>query len=324
VSTTAAETLGTTIVTQTTPAPERMEEFAAWQRETSEAVAGFPGFIRQAVLPPNPPTQEDWVILQHFADRPSAVAWLRSDARARRVAAVQPLVSGRDDVHLITSNGQDEVPSPVSAVISTRVVPGQEAAYRAWETRIVAAQARAPGFQGYRLEPPIPELQEDWLAIVTFASEAHLQAWLASPERAALLAEAEPFTEEFHTRIARTGFDYWFGSAGPGVVATAAPAPAWKQNMVVLLMLYPVVFLFGYFVQVPWLQQRGGLPFPVALFVGNLASVLLLNLLVPWASQRFGWWLQPATAHAGRTNVSGALILAALYAVMILLFTLAF
>jgi antibiotic biosynthesis monooxygenase (ABM) superfamily enzyme len=112
-----------------------------------------------------------------------------------------------------------------------------------------AAQARAPGFQGYRFEPPIPGVQDHWLAILRFDTEATLQAWLNSPERQKLLREAAPFTEEFHARIARTGFDQWFQVPTAGL----PPVPAWKQNMLVLLMLYPVVFLFGYFVQNPLL-----------------------------------------------------------------------
>jgi antibiotic biosynthesis monooxygenase (ABM) superfamily enzyme len=310
----AEEVAGTTIVTQTTPLPDRLEEFAAWQRGMSEAIAGFPGFLRQAMIPPHPPTQVDWVILQHFTNRDSAIAWLRSAARAERLAQVQSLVQGRDDVHLVAGNASDELPSPVSVVISTLVKPGQEAAYRTWERRMTAAQARAPGFQGYRLEAPIPGLQEDWLAMVTFASDAHLQAWLGSAERARLLAEAEAFTDEFHTRIARTGFNHWFD----GGRINAAPVPAWKQNMTVLLLLYPVVFLFGFFVQAPWLQGRAGLPFPVALFLGNVVSVLLLNYLVPWASQRFGWWLCSAEP---RTGLAGTGLLLALYGAMILAFT---
>jgi hypothetical protein len=36
---------------------------------------------------------------------------------------------------------------------------------------------------------------------------------------------------------------------------------AWKQNMIVLLLLYPVVFLFGLWVQTPILIGKAGLPF---------------------------------------------------------------
>ena len=120
------------------------------------------------------------------------------------------MLVGRDDIHIVQDGGEGVLPSPVSAVISTRIKPGQEAAYRAWEQRIAAAQSKAPGFQGYRFEPPVPGVQDDWLAIVRFDTEANLQAWLDSPERHKLLREAEAFTEEFHARIARTGFDQWF------------------------------------------------------------------------------------------------------------------
>ena len=170
---------GTTIVTQTTPLPDRVVEFAEWQRRMNEAIACVPGFLRQAVIPPHPPTQVDWVILQHFANRDAAVAWLHSSVRAERLAEVQSLIQGRDDVHLVSGAAVEAPPAPVSLVVSTQVKPGQEAAFRAWERRMTLAQARAPGFQGYRLEPPIPGLQEDWLAILTFAAETDLidPAW---------------------------------------------------------------------------------------------------------------------------------------------------
>jgi antibiotic biosynthesis monooxygenase (ABM) superfamily enzyme len=204
----------------------------------------------------------------------------------------------------------------VSAVISTRIKPGQEDAYRAWERRIAAAQLRARGFQGYRLEPPTPGVQDDWLAIVRFDSEANLQAWLDSPERRKLIEDADAFTEEFHARIARTGFDQWFSSAATGRVAI----PAWKQNMIVVLMLYPIVFLFSTFVATPLLLNRLHLPFAIALFIGNVVSVVLLNYLVPWASNRFTWWLQPSSRTAGQIEISSTLLLIALYILMNLAF----
>ena len=120
----------------------------------------------------------------------------------------------------------------------------------------------------------MPGVQDDWLAILRFDTEANLQAWLDSPERQKLLREAEAFTEEFHARIVRTGFDQWF----PVPAAGASPPAVWKQNMLVLLMLYPVVFLFGLSVQTPLLIGRAGLPFAVALFIGNVASVAAAQL----------------------------------------------
>src|SRR5262245_36795474 len=305
-----------TIVTQTRVRPESAEAFARWQDETSTIVAKVPGFITQTVMPPSPPAQDDWVILQRFASTAAATAWLNSDERLQRIDGVASMLVGRDDIHIVKDGDAGVLPAPVSAVISTRVKPGQENAYRAWEQRIAAAQAKARGFQGYRFEPPVPGVQEDWLAIVRFDSEANLQAWLDSPERQNLLREAEPFTEEFHARIARTGFDQWFQLPTDG-----APAPAaWKMNMIVLLMLYPVVFLFGLTVQTPLLSGRMGLPFAIALFIGNVASVLILNYLVPWTSTGFGWWLNPTGARRRLIDMAGAALIIALYVVTVLAF----
>jgi uncharacterized protein len=307
---------GVTIVTQTRVRPESAEAFARWQQETSAVIAGFPGFMKQTVMPPSPPAQVDWVILQRFASTEAALAWLNSEQRLKRVEDAASMFIGRDDINIVNDGGTGVLPSPVSAVISTRIKPGQESAYRAWEQRIAAAQSKAPGFQGYRFEPPIPGVQDNWLAILRFDTEANLQAWLDSPERHKLLREATPFTEEFHARIVRTGFDQWFPVPAAGV----QPPAAWKQNMLVLLMLYPVVFLFGHFVQTPFLSGRAALPFAVALFIGNVASVLLLNYLVPRTSNRFAWWLQPVGGNVRRIDLAGTALVVALYAAMVLAF----
>jgi uncharacterized protein len=304
-----------TIVTQTRVRPDSAERFARWQKETSSTVEHFPGFIEQTVMPPSPPAQIDWVILQRFVSADAALAWLRSEQRLKRIHDAAPMLVGHDDINIVRDGGAGVLPSPVSAVISTRIKPGQESAYRAWEQRIAAAQSKAPGFQGYRFEPPVPGVQDNWLAILRFDTEANLQAWLDSPERHKLLQEAEPFTEEFHARIVRSGFDQWF----PTPAAGAAPPPVWKMNMLVLLMLYPVVFLFGYFVQTPFLTGRG-LPFAIALFIGNIASVLLLTYLVPWSSGLFSWWLQAAPARRRWIDTAGIAALLVLYGLMVLAF----
>ena len=308
----AVETV--TIVTQTRVRPDAAAAFAAWQEATSRVVAAFPGFLEQTVLPPSPPQQVDWVILQRFRSAAQALAWLNSPERLKRVEGIAALLLGRDDVHVVKDGERGVMPAPVSVVISTRLKPGQEAAYRRWEQRIATAQTKAAGFQGYRFEPPVPGVQDDWLSILRFDTEAHLQAWLDSPERHALLKEAEAFTEQFRARVVRTGFDQWFPPAAGG----AAAIPAWKMNMVVLLLLYPIVFLFGLYVQAPLLSGKLALPFAIALFIGNVASILVLNYAVPWTCRGLGWWLG---AKQTPRQLAGTALLVALYGAMVLLFT---
>jgi uncharacterized protein len=311
----AAGTGTVTIVVQTRVRPENDAAFAAWQVEIGGIVAEFPGFIEQTVMQPSPPAQVDWVILQRFVDKDAAVAWLNSEQRQKRLEAAATMLVGRDDVHIVIDGSGGVLPGPVSAVMSTRVKPAKESAHRAWARRIAAAQSKAPGFQGHRFEAPIPGVQDHWLSIVRFDTEGNLQAWLASQERQKLLPEASDFTEEFSVRIVRTGFDQWF----PAKAGHTRPG-AWKQNMLVLLLLYPVVFLLSTFVQAPLLTGRAGLPFAVALFIANAVSVVLLSYLVPWTSRWFLWWLELEGPNNRRLQVGGTVLVIALYSLMLAAF----
>ena len=129
-------------------------------------------------------------------------------------------------------------------------------------------------------------IQDDWTTMLRFDSDDHLEAWMNSEQRKQLLRETPNFSDEFHTRKIRSGFDPWFTKDG------GEPPASWKVNMIVLLTLYPTVFLFGFFISTP-LLTRNGVPFWLALFLGNITSTVLLGYwFVTWAS-RFDFWLHP-------------------------------
>jgi hypothetical protein len=138
-----------------------------------------------------------------------------------------------------------------------------------------------------------------------FDSEANLQTWLSSTERNNLLEQAAAFTDEYHIRVVRTGFDQWFEVG----VAGASSPPAWRQNMIVLLMLYPVVFLITAWLEHPFLVGQLKMLHWSALFVDNVVSVFLLSVVVSWASRRFDWWLRPAGRDPKREIAGVALVL---------------
>jgi uncharacterized protein len=302
------------IVTQTSVRPERSEDFARWQGETSNLVSSFPGFVEQRLMPPNPPLQVDWVILQRFHTMEDAQRWLVSTERQSRIEGAASFLIGRDDVHIVRDDEGGRKPAPVSAVISTRVKPGKAVEYRTWERKIAAAQSKAPGLQGYRFEPPVPGIQDDYVAILRFDNQANLQAWLDSPVRKKLVEEAEPLTEEFHARLG-TGFEQWFRDESAG----SAPLSVWKMDMIVLLLLYPIVFLWGVWVGTPILQNQMDMPWALNLFVGNIFSVLLTGFMVPWVANHMGWWMFPK-ANVLRANLLGGLFVCAIYAVCIWVF----
>lgn len=316
-------TSAVTLVTHTNAMPDCTDKFVGWQQQVNDILATFPGYLDQTVIPPEPPLQTDWVIIQRFVDVEAARAWLQSEKRQQLLDLVQPLVVGQSDIHLFTEDSPGGSSSPVSAVISTRVKPGQQEAFLRWYRRISAIQARFEGFQGYKFEAPIPGVQDDWVTIMRFDSDAHLEAWLNSAQRQQILQEADAFSLDTHIRKVRVGFEAWLKFTDE----RQASPPTWKVNMVVLLALYPIVFLFSILVQTPLLIHRG-VPFWLALFIGNAFSTIALGwFVVPLLSKAFSWWLSPEKqAMPARVNEqwitwAGTALIVCLYIVLLLIFS---
>jgi antibiotic biosynthesis monooxygenase (ABM) superfamily enzyme len=66
-------------------------------------IAKWPCFIGQKVMPPSPPAQIDWVILQRFCSVDAAAAWLHSAQRLSLVDSIQSILAGTDDIRLLGS-----------------------------------------------------------------------------------------------------------------------------------------------------------------------------------------------------------------------------
>jgi len=213
--------------------------FAGRLTHLNETVATFPGYISAVVVPPVPPLQSDWVMVQRFQTLEQLGVWLDSDARRSLLAKTTSLLVDEGTTNVI--EGTSAEPSPhdmVTEIITVSVKPGMEEAYRAWVERIRQMEARFPGYQGLQLQPPIPGLQDDWVSLLRFDTSEHLNAWLESDARRAALQEVEPFIDQREQQVA-TAFSGWFTFGDvPGQVP-----PNWKQAMIVMLTLFPVVML---------------------------------------------------------------------------------
>ena len=298
-----------TVVTNTCVTPGHEGEFAAWQEQMSRLVASFPGFVSAEVIPPFPPTQVDWVIIQRFKSQELLSNWLASAQRADMLKRIQPVLVGDDSVNVFVGEGAPGPSQETTAVIMTKVAKDAEDDFMAWQERIEAVQSKAPGYLGCEVQPPVPGFQEEWVMMLRFDSPDNLNAWLASSERQELIDESKQFVERSIIRQARNGFANWFafGSARQGM------APAWKNNYIVLLGLYPIVMLEILFLN-PYLEW---LPLPVGNFVGNIISVGVLGWPVIWLlSKWFAWWLVPLERPTPGRDWRGALIVLAIIAVM--------
>lgn len=311
-SETATGTGPVTVVIAQRVRPDREAEYLRWEAQINDRCRTFPGFEGIEVVPPVPGVQDDYVVIYRFDSFPHLDAWLRSDTRRTLVAQSQSLFEGDARQHVVAGRGATRVSG---LVVSTRVKPGMEQEHRAWQKRINAEAARFPGFLGNEVFPPIPGMQEEWVVVVRFDSAEHLQGWLVSDVRKRLLDEAARLWDESRVESFSGAFPGWFGAGATG--PTTGLPPDWKQAMIVLLVLYPIVMLLGRVLS-PWLASQ---PLAVSMFIGNLVSVALLTwLFLPWTNRAFGFWLTPTGTRGRLVELRGIAIIVAGYVLAIAVF----
>lgn len=206
----------------------------------------------------------------------------------------------------MTKNKYTEADS--SAIITNIITDDNIERFLLWQAKIAPIQSQFEGFIGYKLEPPRMGIRDYWVTTVAFDNDTHLNAWLNSQERAALLTELESFSGENKLTKVHNGFNFWF---------TKTPKKsAWKESALVLLTLYPVVFLLS-FIQNPVMAY--GVPFWLALFFANAASTAILAwVTMPWLVKMFGWWLNPPKKRATLYTFIGTILVLVLYIFSIL------
>ena len=130
-----------------------------------------------------------------FADSAHLEAWRKSETWHRLLEDAAPLLAEKSSIEVEVK--ESEADGGVVEVIITQVKPGKEAAYREWETRIQQAQSKFPGYRGSYVQPPVAG-ELGWTTLMRFDTAEQLDRWLKSPERAALVKEAESLVDYAH------------------------------------------------------------------------------------------------------------------------------
>jgi antibiotic biosynthesis monooxygenase (ABM) superfamily enzyme len=194
----------------------------------------------------------------------------------------------------------------------TSVAPGNEKEFERWHARVRERQATYPGFLGCEVQPPTGTFQQEWVTLLRFDSNEHLDNWLQSDDRSRLLREADEIIDRSNQRRVRTSFEGWFKFG-----ADDKPPPSWKQAAIVLLCLFPVVMLEITLLN-PVLAWINVAP---ATFIANVISVGVLTWpLIPLASKAMQWWLSPRPDAGPAVRWGGPAALVCLYAVAIVFF----
>lgn len=198
----------------------------------------------------------------------------------------------------------------VTEVFVTEVDESHEALYREWIHKIHEAEVRFPGFKGMYVQAPHGK-ERAWITFLHFDTAENLDRWINSNERKAILAEASTMIRTLERHRLASPFGGWFKT-----LASKGP-PAWKQGLIVLLVLYPIVML-----EIKYLNPHlVDLNKALGVFIGNFISVALVTWpLVPLAIYFFKDWLAPSEENPKKANFLGTLVILALFALEILLF----
>lgn len=289
------------------------KDFAIWQEKLNAQVANFPGFVSLEMMPIPKTDLPTWKSVQRFKKSEALNTWYDSEEKRRLLEEVKPLL--RQEVEEIRESefatGQK---SSVTEVFVTHIKPGQHNAYRAWASKIQQVEAQFPGYLGVYIQAPSSEEKGNWITILRFDSRENLDNWLNSEKRKEVLKEAESMVAQLESHRVVSPFASWFAdiSKASGVVP-----PLWKQTMLILLVLFPIVMLELKFLN----PITKSLNSSVANFIGNAISVTLISWpAMPLCLYFLGWWLRPETNKNFKKTSLGTLLILALYCLEIIVF----
>jgi antibiotic biosynthesis monooxygenase (ABM) superfamily enzyme len=142
-----------------------------------------------------------------------------------------------------TAEDPAPVTEPVAIVLSRQARPGQEQAFEEVLHRLAVAVRGQPGHLDVTVLRPTPGGPPIYTIVSHFRTRADADAWLASPERARLVAEAGLHsTGQLHTRYV-SGLEGWL--AAPGAPVLVPPA-WWKTALVTAAGIVPLLELVSY------------------------------------------------------------------------------
>lgn len=281
---------------------EKMAAFAFWQGKLNEKIAACPGFVSIEFLSSRTP-EKKWSVVQRFASMTEAEDWRNSESYREIVQDFKKL-AGEKIIEAISD--ESSLSGGVTEVIIAEVCREKEKAYREWIGKIHLEEAKFPGFCGVFIQSPKEVKGKFWITLLQFDTRENLDRWLNSSKRQELLNESKTLISYLETHRIVSPYAGWFAS-----LAKVGEIPAlWKQTMIVLLVLFPIV-MFEFKFLLPHLSY---LNISLSTFIGNAISVSLISFpLMPLAIYFLGWWLAPHSKHCKVAVFTGTLFVLFLY-----------
>jgi len=256
---------------------------------------GSEGFVGSEIFPPIAGVQDAYVVLYRFSSGENLRRWLQCPERHEIFRQIEPLLL--EPTFECFFAHRRRTPGTVSSVFSYRIRPGCEDRFVDWRRRIFEAVRTWEGFLGTESFDTLDSDHPEFVVVARFDSRAHLDAWLHCAPRAKLIEEVHDYVEDYRVRRIGSGFEGWFEYSDD----TAPPAP-WRQGMVVLAALFPVILLLRHLLAPVFTV----LPFPLAFLILLAVDISLLTyLIMPHFSRFMNFWLRPKPDHRLRNELCG-------------------
>ena len=269
-----------TVIVSRTAIAGREADLERWMQRVHSAATMQPGYLSDEHQPPDARHPNEWVVTYQFTDTDALQAWLASPLRRQLIAEGSDLIDG-DARHQVLALPESHAIRPVTAVISSLVKPGHEAAYRVVHASIEAALNAAPGFLRSELFEAVPGVQERTVVVFAFDSRVHLDAWLDSDLRRQLVTRLEPLVEGERVLNVVGGYAGWFSAA--------RPVKRWKQAVTVLVGIFPLSLA----ITLVRARVAPDLPTALAVLLSSAIGVTLLTYVVmPQLTRLFARWLR--------------------------------
>jgi antibiotic biosynthesis monooxygenase (ABM) superfamily enzyme len=253
------------------------------------------GFLGSEVFPPIPGVQDAYVVLYRFNSGEALRNWLAIPGRAEALKEMDPLLVAPAIEFFFSHRRRSS--GTASSVFAYRVRPGFQAQFQDWRRRILDVTRTWEGFLGTESFDTFDYAKPEHVVVVRFDSREHLDGWLRSKQRAEFLDEVHNYVEDYQVRRIGSGFEGWFEYTNE-----AGPIAPWRQGMVVLTMLFPIIMILRQ-VFAPLFKV---LPFPLAFLALLITDVAVLTFLVmPYFTRWMSFWLRPKPGRPWWSELAG-------------------
>jgi antibiotic biosynthesis monooxygenase (ABM) superfamily enzyme len=202
--------------------------------------------------------------------------------------------------HTIIERRRGEIPpehqsnetGPLTVFARHMLNPGAESQFKAWVREIThLMQTQFPGFLGAEIVRPTCNCDSnEYVSIFRFDNYAHLQTWMDSKERQAMLEKTQTFEQEplltsYHS------LEYWFVSGEENAAAGPVKPPS-REKMAFVTFL--VIWLQAHYIP-PNIGKIPGIPSLLAEAMSIFIIVLLTTYVIMPIVTKYilRWWLFP-------------------------------